>query len=171
MFDDLLEEALEAWTDARNGVVAELENLPAGDFDFRATPETRSVAELAVHILEVSEMMVGELCREDTDFRRLPWPELLELHAGHLYELEGKDALVQAARDTLAEGKRRFREVGELHMLQCIRRFDGELGTRLAWLHHGIAQEMYHRGQLATYARLLGHVPALTRRIRGEDEG
>jgi uncharacterized damage-inducible protein DinB len=57
--------------------------------------------------------------------------------------------------------------VGELQMLQHIRRFDGLNGTRLAWLNHSIAHEMYHRGQLALYARLTGHVPALTRMIEG----
>jgi uncharacterized damage-inducible protein DinB len=51
-------------------------------------------------------------------------------------------------------------------MLQFIERFDGEQGTRLAWLHHGIAQEMYHRGQLVLYERLMGIEPALTARIR-----
>ncbi len=51
-------------------------------------------------------------------------------------------------------------------MLQLITRFDGEQGTRLAWLNHGIAQEMYHRGQLVLYQRLMGIEPALTRRIR-----
>jgi uncharacterized damage-inducible protein DinB len=50
-------------------------------------------------------------------------------------------------------------------MRQTIARFDGERGTRLAWLQHGIAQEMYHRGQLAVYARLLGEVPALTKQV------
>ncbi|MBI1723113.1 MAG: hypothetical protein HYR48_04310, partial [Gemmatimonadetes bacterium] len=45
--------------------------------------------------------------------------------------------------------------------------FDGRQGTKLAWVQHGIAQEWYHRGQLALYARLLGLVPALTRRIHG----
>jgi uncharacterized damage-inducible protein DinB len=41
------------------------------------------------------------------------------------------------------------------------------MGTRLAWMQHGIAHEEYHRGQLATYARLTGRVPALTKRIMG----
>ena len=53
-------------------------------------------------------------------------------------------------------------------MLQSIRRFDGKTGTRFAWLNHGISHEEYHRGQLALYARLLGRVPALTRRIEGK---
>jgi uncharacterized damage-inducible protein DinB len=37
----------------------------------------------------------------------------------------------------------------------------------MQWLHHGIAQEMYHRGQLTLYARLMGLKPALTKRIEG----
>ncbi len=52
-------------------------------------------------------------------------------------------------------------------MLQFIIQFSGEPATRLSWLHHGIAHEEYHRGQLALYARLLGKVPALTQKIMG----
>ncbi|MFQ5890202.1 MAG: DinB family protein [Gemmatimonadota bacterium] len=167
MFSNLLEEALEAWTDAREGVIAEVENLPAERFDFRPTPDVRDVAELVRHILEVSLMMAGELTREETNLRRLPWPELLALHAGGVADLTAKPELLDALRTTLDEGRARFRTAGELHMLQLIERFDGLRGTRLAWLHHGIAQEMYHRGQLALYARLMGIEPALTKRIRG----
>ncbi len=167
MFQNLLEESLEAWEDARRGVLEEARNLPAHRFDFRPSPGTRSVGELCAHILEVSEMMVGELCREDTDFRRASFEELLESHAADVRHLRDKEPLLQAMESTLEEGLARFREVGELHMLQLVRRFDGERGTRLAWLHHGIAQEMYHRGQLALYARAMGLVPALTQRIRG----
>jgi uncharacterized damage-inducible protein DinB len=34
-------------------------------------------------------------------------------------------------------------------------------------MHHGIGHEEYHRGQIALAARLLGHVPALTKLIQG----
>ena len=166
--DTLLEEALAAWEDARRGVIAEAENVPAERFGFRPEDEVRSVSELLVHIMEVSEMMVGELTRADGSFRRAPFPELLAEHAGHLGELSGKEELLEALEATLEGGLARFREAGELHMLGQIRQFDGETGTRLAWLHHGTAQEMYHRGQLCTYERLMGRVPALTRRIRGD---
>ncbi len=54
-------------------------------------------------------------------------------------------------------------------MLQTIEHFDGEQGTRLAWLQHGIPQKIYQRGQLAVYARLLGNVPALTKRIQAAE--
>jgi uncharacterized damage-inducible protein DinB len=165
-FGSLLEEALEAWSDVRQGLIEEVENIPQEHFDFRPTPEVRSVAEMVQHILEVALMMTGELTRLDTDFRRAPWPELLDLYASHVRQAAGKTELLALLRSSLAEAEEKFREAGELEMLQLITRFDGLQGTKLAWLHHGIAQEMYHRGQLVTYARLLGIEPALTRRIR-----
>jgi uncharacterized damage-inducible protein DinB len=164
----LLEEALESWGDARGLVVGEAENIPAERYSFRPTPEVRSVGEMFAHILEVSEMMVGELCRPDGDFRRKPFGQLIREHAAKVSSLREKDELLAALHDTLEEGSRRFREAGEPHLLGPIRRFDGLKASRLSWMHHGIAQEMYHGGQLATYVRLMGLVPALTKRIRGE---
>jgi uncharacterized damage-inducible protein DinB len=75
---------------------------------------------------------------------------------------------VKLLQRTHAEGEKKVRAAGELLMLQTITRFDGERGTRLAWMNHGISHEEYHRGQLALYARLVGRVPALTQLIRGE---
>lgn len=161
----LLEEAIEAWEDARNGVIDEVENLPANRFDFRPIPDVRNVAQLVVHILEVSLMMAGELTREDTNLRRYPWPKLLAHYSRPIENLDGKRQLLAALRSTLRDGVKQFRNAGEVHMLQQILRFDGNKGTRMEWFHHGIAQEMYHRGQLALYARLIGLKPALTQRI------
>jgi len=163
----LLDEAIESWEDARNGVIAELEIFPADQYQFRPTPTVRSVAQLAVHIMEVSLMMAGELTREDGDFTRAPFPRLIAEYAKPVAKLRTKRELLAAMRRTLREGVKQFRDAGELRMLQTIKRFDGERGTRLQWMHHGISQEMYHRGQLALYARVLGMKPALTRRIEG----
>jgi uncharacterized damage-inducible protein DinB len=163
----LLEETIEAWTDTREGLIEEVSNFPAAKFDFRPAPEMRSASELASHIVEVSMMMVGELTREDTNFQRAPWPKLLAMYTKDLAGKSGKRELVALLHSTLRDGVKKFRDAGELHMMQLITRFDGEKGTRMAWFNHGIAHEMYHRGQLATYQRLLGIEPALTRRIRG----
>ena len=75
MYRNLLEEALESWTDARQGLIDEVSNIPVKAFDFRPTSAVRSVTELVVHILEVAMMMTGELTRTDTNFHRLPWPD------------------------------------------------------------------------------------------------
>ena len=163
----ILDEAIDAWEDARNGVIDEVENIPSGKFDFRPAPEVRNVSELILHIMEVSLMMTGELTREDTNLQRDPWPRLLARYSGPIKDISGKRQLLAALRSTLRDGVKAFRAAGDLHMLQYITRFDGQKGTRLAWFHHGIAQEMYHRGQLTLYQRLMGMTPALTKRIHG----
>lgn len=166
-FTNVLEEALEAWTDVRQGLIEEVKNIPARQFEFRPTQDVRSVKEIVVHILEVAMMMTGELTRADTNFHRAPWPKLLAMNAREAYRARTKADLVKLLKSQFKQAEKEFLKVGELHLLQLIRRFDGQLGTRLAWLNHGIAHESYHTGQLTVYQRLMGIEPALTRRIRG----
>ena len=167
-FKSLLEEALEAWSYTRSGVVDELQNLPEKDLGFRPNEEARSAIELVQHIVESGQMMAGELARPDGDFQRKSYEGFLHEYGRGVSAKRTKAQLLDALKKTHTEGQRRFREVGELHMFQLIRRFDGKMGTRLAWMNHGISHEEYHRGQLALYSRLLGRVPALTRRIEGK---
>ncbi|HZD06186.1 MAG TPA: DinB family protein, partial [Longimicrobiales bacterium] len=74
----LLDEALEAWEYTRQGVLAEASELPDDEWGFRPHPRSRSVAELARHVLESGLMMVGELTRGDGDFQRQAFPALME---------------------------------------------------------------------------------------------
>ena len=163
----VLEEALEAWRYTRDGVIDELRNLPDKDLSFRPSADSRMAFELVQHIIESGMMMAGELSRTDGDFRRKSYEGFLHEYGRGVSAWRTKATLLAALRKTHGDGEKRIRAAGELHMLQHIRRFDGEMGTRLAWLNHGISHEEYHRGQLALYARLLGRVPALTKRILG----
>jgi len=80
----------------------------------------------------------------------------------------GKNELVALLERTHEEGVRKIRAAGEALLLQPIRQFNGKDARRLTWMQHGIGHEEYHRGQIAFAARLLGHLPALTKRIQGE---
>ena len=82
-----------------------------------------------------------------------------------------KKQLIALLTKTQQDGEKKIRAAGDLHFLQLITRFDGERGSRLAWMNHGIAHEEYHRGQIALYARLVGRVPALTQLIYGKKSG
>jgi hypothetical protein len=163
----LLDESLEAWADARSGVADELRGFPDRAIGFRPAGESRTVAELVRHIIESNLMMSGELARADGDFQRKSFEGFLQEYGRGIAAHRTKKQLLEALRRTHREGEARILKAGELHMLQLIRRFDGEMGTRLAWMQHGIAHEEYHRGQLALYARLTGRIPALTKRIMG----
>lgn len=164
-YTTLLEEALEAWADCRAGVVEELQILDDAELEFRPADGARSGRELVWHIVETARMWCGELARADGDFRRQSFGEFIQEYGGEVTAAHDRDALLELLESSHRDGDRSLRDAGELRMLQTIHRFDGVPGTRLAWLNHGIAHEMYHRGQLAMYARLIGRTPALTQRI------
>lgn len=166
----LLDEAIESWEYARGGVLDEAEVIADEEYDFRPAPGARSVAELLRHIVESGLMMAGELSDPEGDFTRDDFQGFMDRYAGHLPESPEPHELRELLRWSLEDGVRKIRGAGQDAMLQAIRRFDGERWSRLAWMNHGIAHEEYHRGQLAMYARLLGHVPALTQKILGTDE-
>ena len=167
----LLDEALEAWAYARDGVIDEAGEIPDEEYGYRPHAESRTVAELLHHVIASGLMMSGELSDPEGDFTRDDFPGFMERYAGHLPESPSPAELRELLRSTLDEGIERIQGLGEVGMLQSIRRFDGERWTRLAWMGHGIAHEEYHRGQIALYARLMGRVPALTQKIRAaEDE-
>ena len=161
----LLEEAIEAWGDARQGVIAEARNIPPGEFNFRPRPEVRSVAELVSHIIETGLMWSNELTRPTADFTRKSFPAFIRHYGSGVGRARAKGELIRLLRSSHQAGAKQIREAGEVRMLQYVRRFDGARGTRLTWMHHGIAHEEYHRAQVALYARLLGRTPALTRLI------
>ena len=163
----LLDEALEAWADVRRGVIAEFKNIPSRQIDFRPAPGSRSVVELGQHIVESALMWSAELADPQGDFTRQDFPSFIKERARHVARSRTKVSLLRLMRGSHVTGDCQLRKTGEVGMLQHIRRFDGELGTRLTWLHHGIAHEEYHRAQLALYARLMGRTPALTKLIHG----
>src|ERR1051325_2213027 len=170
-FASLLDEALEAWQYTRDGVIGELRNLPDVSLTFRPATNSRTAAEIALHIAESGLMMAGDLGRPDGNFRRKSFPQFMKEYAKDVKPLgakPNKKQLIQLLTKTREDGEKKLRAAGSLHLLQYITRFDGRQGTRLAWMNHGIAHEEYHRGQIALYARLVGRVPALTQLIYGK---
>ena len=162
---DLLTESLDHWRYIRQGLIAEVENIPADKFDFRPTPDVKSVHELVQHILEGSMMMTGELTRGEPNFQRMSLPEFFEQYSTRATMAQGKTKLVDLLTSQIEEGITRFKQVGEDALMGRVTNFDGSTWSRMQWFFHAMTEEMYHRGQLVTYARLMGLVPALTQMI------
>ncbi len=166
--EKLFEELMEAWRYTREGVIAEVENLPDAAFTGSPPGLERNALDLANHIVESGRLMAGELSRKDGDFQRKSYPNLI---AGHLKSgdvARSKREAVDLLQRTHAEGDATLRAAGVKQLLEPIRQFNGVPATRMAWLHHGISHEEYHRGQIALYARLFGEKPALTKLIDGD---
>jgi uncharacterized damage-inducible protein DinB len=160
------EEAIRNWETERAAVIAEFENLSEDHLDFRPVAETRSVRELGIHIAEAGLFLSGEILRQDGSFLRFfepkPGPARPAAHS--------KADVLDLLRTSGGEIAARLRAAGESLARQTMPTFHGE-ESRLTALWFAVGHEMYHCGQLATYARALGEVPALTRKLTAMLEG
>jgi uncharacterized damage-inducible protein DinB len=155
----------EQWQDVRNGLIKEVEQIPAEQMGFKPAPESRTAIEVLHHIIEIQRVLAGEMCRENTNFQR-GFPTLIAEFAVHVKEATTKEAVLELLRSSLEETKAMVVSFGDASFEQSMTRFDGKQCTKLEMLNFTVAHEMYHRGQLTVYERLLGIEPALTQFFR-----
>lgn len=156
-----IDRLVQSWSEVRTGLINEASQIPEEKFSFRATPETRSVAELLQHVVQTQKLLVGEACRENTDLMRQSFADHINEYAPDVAAVTEKNGLLELLRSSLEPAEAAIRDCGE-GLQQKMRRFDGKEITKFDFLNFGIAHEMYHRGQLTVYERLLGVEPALT---------
>jgi len=154
---------LAKWYIHRRGVIREVSSIPPSRLTFRATLETRSILEIVHHLLEYSIITVEELVRTDTNLHRASMAQLVNIYAPNITRADTQEKLVNLLVEQYRDAESRLKDLGDLHMLQLVTRLDGSRDTRFALLQESIQHEMYHRGQLTIYARLLGLVPASTK--------
>jgi len=155
------EQIIDQWQDVRNGLIKEVELIPAEQITFKPAAESRSVIELLQHIVESERMLAGEMCRENTNFQR-GFVALMADHTGGVKDAKTKEAMIELLRSSMEETKKRVLGFGDASFEKMMRRFDGKECTKLAMLNFTVSHEMYHRGQLTVYERVLGIEPALT---------
>jgi len=129
----LLESLIENWKEVRTGFISEVSQIPEDQFLFRARAETRSVIEIIQHILEAEKVFIGEVCRHDTDFARLPFPELVAEHAGDIRTAECKERLIEMLKSNIEDTEKALRSFGEEAFQQEMRRLDGRTMPKLAF--------------------------------------
>lgn len=154
-----------SWREVRAGLIDEASQIPDDKFSFRAADGMRSVAELLQHLVESQKFLVGEACRPDTNLMRKSFAENIKDYAPNVRDAADKIAILKLLETAMEECESQLREhAGE--MKNTLKRFDGKEMTKLAFMSFAIAHEMYHRGQLTVYERLLGIEPMLTQRFR-----
>jgi uncharacterized damage-inducible protein DinB len=158
-----LEELVDFWKEVRAGVIDELAQIPAEQFGFQPAPESRSVAGIIRHIVGVQEFSTGELCRPDTDFTRLI-RELVERHAAEANTGGDKEELIGSLRSSMESVEATLRAFGEEALKEKVQY--GKMRSKLDILYLYITHEMYHRGQITVYERLLKIEPAATAKVR-----
>src|SRR6266508_1381844 len=167
-----LEGIIGSWKEVRSGLIDEAQQIPADKFSFQATPNTRSVAQLLQHVIEAQKFLVGEVSQPDTNLLRRPFADQIKHYAPGVSNVNEKDGLLNLLRASMEDAATQLTAAGD-ELNNTMKRFDGKEMTKLAFLSFAIAHEMYHRGQLTVYERLLNIEPVLTKRFRkvfGEPE-
>lgn len=159
-----VEEAVRLWEMVRVGMVGELENIPEEQFDYRVGEGARSIRELALHIVGSAAGFVNELTTGAPDFMQLRNPQKQAELMAQFGDVSTKAALVELAKSSGASNAQRLRDAASSIESGTMSMQSGEQ-SQLTGLFFAISHEMYHRGQLTTYARSIGIVPAMTQRI------
>ena len=155
---------INTWKEFRKGLIAEVEQIPEDKFDFRATPETRTVAELLQHIVEVQKMLIGEVGQAEANLRRQSFADHVKEYAPQVSTVSDKNGLLEMLRSSMEVCEASIRSNNDL-MEGSMVGIDGRSTPKLKVVNFAISHEMYHRGQLTVYERLMNLEPALTRQF------
>ncbi len=153
------------WKVTRSGLIDEVEKIPDDQFSFRATPETRSIAELVQHIIESQKILVAEGCHEAADIRRQTFAAHTQEHAAGVSGVTDKQGLINLLRSAMDDSESCMSALAA-KWDEPMMGLDGKQTTRGAFLTFAFSHEMYHRGQLTVFERLLNIEPVLTGRLK-----
>ena len=160
-----VEKIIEGWREVRSGLIDEARQIPADKFSFQPTPDSRSVLRLLQHLVEAQKFLVAEACRPDTNLMRASFADNVKMYAPNVGDADNKEAILTLLSESMDEAASKLAAAAD-ELKNTMKRFDGKEMTKLSFMSFAIAHEMYHRGQLTVYERLLNIEPALTTRFR-----
>jgi uncharacterized damage-inducible protein DinB len=156
---------IKLWKDARNGLIQEVEKIPEDQMSFRATPETRSIAELVQHVVESQKMLVSETCRENPNLMRQSFADHAKEYGAGVRDVTDKQRLIELLRSSMEAAETAIQSHAD-KWDEPMNSIDGRPTTKGAFLMFAFSHEMYHRGQLTVFERLLNIEPVLTGRFK-----
>ena len=145
------EELKELHDRIREDVIRSAERMPAEHFDFQPTPDVRTFGQLVGHVATNLYDMCAAAGAE-----RNPHPTLVEETASGKVDLVGA---LKSAYDYCEEALASLNDVNGRDKVTASRE-----GTRLSFLVGAIQHTSLHYGNMVTYMRLEGFVPASTDR-------
>ncbi len=159
-----LKELVDSMRTVRKNTILIAEDIPESEFGYRATPDSRSVAETLVHIA-----MLGRSAHFlHQDDRR---PSLEDFDFGTLISRSqaeekrprSKSEIIELLRTEGDRTAQWLEGLPESQLAEQVRQRGGASQSRFEMLLGTKEHEMHHRGQLTVLERLLGIVPHLTR--------
>jgi uncharacterized damage-inducible protein DinB len=151
----------------RANTIRVAEDIPESQYDYRATPESRSVAELLVHIAWLSgfDRLLHEKARI-TSVADFDFGAALDETAVEEKRSRTKAEIIDRLRTEGERWARWIEELPDAFLLESVRMPDGRAVNRFEMMLGTKEHEMQHRAQLTVLERLLGIVPHFTRNLQ-----
>ena len=155
-----------AFRTVRKNTIQVAEDIPESKYDFKATPDTRTIGQTLVHIAYGPEFMLHINANKVSDMTKVNFPELFQKITAEESKPRNKAEIVALLK---AEGNRYASFVEGLpdsfldEVLTMPPGGSPATRTRFDMLLSPKEHEMHHRGQLMLLERLVGVVPHLTR--------
>jgi len=158
------ETVIDSWKSVREDTAQAVEDFPASELDFKATPDLMSFGELGRHILDAGHALTGMLLNGVDNLATPQFREMIGKYKPQLPERLDASTLASELRKTMETRAAELAAKGEDFYSGLITRFDGQRVTRLEMVQFVKEHELTHRSQMFVYLRLKGIVPATTKR-------
>ena len=155
---------IDSWKTARLDTAQAVEDFPAAELDFKATPDLMTFGELARHILDAGHALSGMLLDGVDNLATPQFREMIGRYRLQLPERLDAPTLASELRKSVETRAAELAAKGEDFYSGLITRFDGQRVTRLEMVQFVKEHELTHRSQMFVYLRLKGIVPATTKR-------
>ncbi len=157
------EQLAESMRTVRGNTILIAEDIPEDKYGYRATPETRSVAETLLHVVAGAQAARRILNERITSFENIDFPAFMAGLPVRDKDQRSKKEILELLR---TEGDRWcdwVAAIPESILAEQVCMPGGLSKSRFEMLLGSKEHEMHHRGQLMLIERLLGIVPHLTR--------
>src|SRR2546428_176456 len=158
------ETVIDSWKSVRQDTAQAVLDFPESEFEFKATPDLMSFAELARHILDAGHALSGMLLDGVDNLATPQFREMIGRYRPQLPERLDAATLASELRKSIETRSAELAAQGDDFYSGIITRVDGLRVTRLEMLQFMKEQELTHRSQMFVYLRLKGTAPATTRR-------
>jgi len=162
-------ELADAFRTVRKNTIQIAEDIPEDKYEFRAAPDTRSVAQTLAHIAVSPQFQLKVHNTRVTDMGTLNFAELFQNFAAEENKPRSKAEIVEYLKSSGDEFASYLETVDEPVLQERVSLPPGAQPpskTRLEMLLGAKEHEMHHRAQLMVIQRMLGQVPHLTRQMQ-----
>src|SRR5712692_11134920 len=128
------ETVLDSWKTVRQDTAQAVEDFPAADLDFKATPDLMTVGELALHMLDAGHALTGILLDGVDNLATPQFREMIARYRPQLPERLDAATLASELRKSLEMRSAELAAKQDDFYSGIITRFDGQRVTRLEML-------------------------------------